>query len=54
MSAKERIHKTEITMLKDMIRQFATKFYKICTLKLVNIKMQMQTGECVHVTMWRS
>lgn len=49
MSAKERTRKTEITMLKDMIRQFATKFYKICALKLVSIKMQTKTGECVHV-----
>lgn len=36
-------------MLKDMIKQFATKFYKICALKLVSIKMQTKTGECVHV-----
>lgn len=54
MSAKERIRKTEITMLKDTIRQFATIFYKISALKLVNIKMQMKTGECVHVMMWRT
>ena len=54
MSAKERIRKTEITVLKDTVRQSATIFYKICALKLVNIKMQMKTGAWAHVMTWRA